>query len=124
MKKTVFTDKAPKAIGPYSQAIETDSFVFISGQLPVNPQTGEIPDSIEKQTEYALNNIKAILESIKLNLNNIVKTTVYMTDLSEFSKMNDVYAKYFTENPPARATLEVKGLPKGVKVEIEAIAVK
>ncbi|MEF3280935.1 MAG: RidA family protein [Elusimicrobiota bacterium] len=124
MKKVISTEKAPKAIGPYSQAIETEDFIFISGQLPINPKTQEMPDEVGKQTKYCLENIKAILNSCGLDLNNIVKTTVYMTDLTKFPIMNEVYATYFNDKPPARATVEVKALPKGAMIEIETIAVK
>jgi len=118
------TEKAPKAIGPYSQAIKSGNFIFISGQLPIDPINGLIPQDIKEQTKNVLNNIKAILEEANCSMENIVKTTVYMTDLSLFQQMNEIYAQFFKNNPPARATVEVKSLPKGANVEIEAIAIK
>lgn len=124
MKKVISTNNAPKAVGPYSQAIECDNFIFISGQLPIDPNTGEMPQEIGKQTEYCIKNIQAILNSVGLDLKNVVKTTVFMTDLTKFPVMNEFYSKFFNENPPARSTIEVKALPKGASVEIEAIAVK
>lgn len=123
MKKIISTDKAPKAIGPYSQAVEANGFLFISGQLPLTPD-GKMGSSVAEQTKLVLNNIKAILDSEGMSLDNVVKTTVFMTDLSKFSEMNEVYQQFFSSNPPARATVEVKALPKGAMVEIEAIAVK
>ncbi len=123
MKKVISTEKAPKAIGPYSQAVEANGFIFVSGQLPILSD-GTMPDTVRSQTEVVLNNIKAILESQGCGLENVVKTTVFMTDLSKFVEMNEVYSKFFIKNPPARATIEVKALPKGAMVEIEAIAVK
>lgn len=123
MKKIISTDKAPKAIGPYSQAVDTDNLIFISGQLPVDLE-GNIPQTVEEQTKNCIENIKNILNSIGLNLNNVVKTTVFMTDLSKFQEMNLVYSQYFSQNPPARSTVEVKALPKSAMVEIEAIAIK
>ncbi|MGC8866884.1 MAG: Rid family detoxifying hydrolase [Elusimicrobiales bacterium] len=123
MKKVVCVESAPKAIGPYSQAIETESFVFVSAQLPLD-KSAQIPQTIAKQTEVAIKNIKNILEGVGLNLDAVVKTTVFMTDLSKFSEMNDIYSKFFSSNPPARTTVEVKALPKGAMIEIEAIAVK
>jgi len=124
MKNIISTNKAPKAIGPYSQAVEANGIVFVSGQLPIDPQDGSIPQTVEKQTEIVIKNIQAILSSVGLTLENVVKTTVFMTDLTKFNEMNEVYSKFFSSNPPARTTVEVKNLPKGVMVEIEAIAVK
>jgi 2-iminobutanoate/2-iminopropanoate deaminase len=124
MKKIISTDKAPKAIGPYSQAVEANGFIFISGQLPVNPLDGSIPQTIKEQTEMVIKNIEAILLSEGLTLKNVVKTTVFMTDLAKFSEMNEVYSKFFSSEPPARATVEVRNLPKGVMIEIECIAVR
>jgi len=124
MKKIISTDKAPKAIGPYSQAIESNNMIFLSGQLPINPQDGSIPQDIKGQTEMVLKNIQSILTQAGLTLENVVKTTVFMTDLTKFSEMNEIYEKYFSSNPPARSTIEVKSLPKGVMIEIECIAVK
>jgi len=122
MKKIISTEKAPKAIGPYSQAVKAGGFVFVSGQLPVDPVTGGMPPDAQKQTEAALKNLQAILESEGMDLSNVVKTTVFMTDLSKFAEMNAVYGGFFKNAPPARATIEVKALPKGALVEIEAVA--
>jgi 2-iminobutanoate/2-iminopropanoate deaminase len=124
MKKIISTDKAPKAIGPYSQAVEANGFIFISGQLPVNPLDASIPQTIKEQTEMVIKNIEAILLSEGLTLKNVVKTTVFMTDLTKFNEMNEVYSKFFSSEPPARATVEVRNLPKGVMIEIECIAVR
>ncbi|NLH38438.1 MAG: RidA family protein [Elusimicrobia bacterium] len=124
MKKVISTEKAPKAVGPYSQAIETDNLIFVSGQLPINPRTGEMAKTVEEQTKQAIENISSILELVGLSLDNVVKTTVFMTDLTKFSNMNEVYAQYFKTNPPARAAFEVKALPKNADVEIEAVATK
>ncbi len=122
-KKMVKTDEAPQAIGPYSQGIIVGNVIFISGQIPINPETNEmISGSIEEETEQVLKNIGAILKSAGLGYENVVKTTVYLTDLNNFSKMNEVYSKFFKKEPPARAAIEVNSLPKGAKVEIEAIA--
>ncbi|WP_029520535.1 RidA family protein [Persephonella sp. IF05-L8] len=117
------TDKAPKAIGPYSQAIKYESFVFVSGQIAIDPKTQEfIGGSVEKQTERVMENIKAILEEAGLNMNHVVKTTIYLKDINDFEKVNEVYGRYFTEHKPARATVEVSNLPKGALVEIEVVA--
>ena len=139
MKKVIHTDKAPKAIGPYSQAIEvnglaaltgsipmfeTNGMLFISGQIPVDPATGKVAETIEEQTEQVLKNIGAILEEAGYTYADVVKTTCQLSDMANFKPMNEVYAKYFNENPPARAAFAVKALPMGVMVEIESIAVK
>lgn len=125
MKKVISTDNAPRAIGPYSQAIEANGLIFISGQIAIDPVTNKFKQgTIEEETKQVLENIGAILKEGGLSFNHIVKTTVYLVDLSLFPKMNEVYASYFTENPPARATVEVANLPMGAKVEIEAIAAK
>lgn len=124
MKKIINTEKAPKAIGPYSQAIEINNMLFISGQLPINPQTGTMPEGIEAQTEQALKNIKAILEEAGYSLADVVKTTCLLSDINNFAAMNEVYAKYFSSEPPARAAFAVKDLPKAALVEIETIAGK
>lgn len=125
MKKIISTDKAPAAIGPYSQAVEAAGLLFISGQLPIDPATGNMaPAEIEAQTEGVIKNLEGILKSQGLTLENILKTTVYMADLSQFAQMNEVYARFFAKNPPARATVEVKALPKAALVEIEAIAAR
>ena len=125
MKKIISTDNAPAAIGPYSQAVEAAGLIFISGQLPIDPATGAMaPAEIKAQTEGVIKNLESILKSQGLTLENILKTTVYMADLSQFAQMNEVYAKFFSNNPPARATIEVKALPKAALVEIEAIAAR
>ena len=124
MKKVIATTNAPGAIGPYSQAIDTGSFVFISGQIPVNPATGEIPEGIEAQVAQSMANIKAILAEAGLTMDNVVKTTVFLADMSLFADMNKVYAENFTAPFPARSAVAVKELPKQVLVEIEVIAVR
>ena len=124
MKKVIATNNAPGAIGPYSQAIDTGSFVFISGQIPVNPATGEIPEGIEAQAAQSMANIKAILAEADLTMDNVVKTTVFLADMSLFADMNKVYAENFTAPFPARSAVAVKELPKQVLVEIEIIAVR
>lgn len=122
MKQAITSEKAPAAIGPYSQAIETESLIFVSGQLPV--ENGVIPDDIAAQTRASLNNVRAILEAAGSDLSKVVKTTVFLKDMGDFVGMNEVYASFFTEPYPARACFEVAKLPKDAKVEIEAIAVK
>ncbi len=125
MKKIIATKNAPAAIGPYSQAVEAGGLVFISGQLPVDPATGNMaPAEIKAQTEAVIKNIEAILKAEGLSLANVLKTTVFMADLGQFAQMNEVYGKFFAENPPARATIEVKALPKAALVEIEAVAAR
>lgn len=124
MKKVIHTDKAPKAIGPYSQAIENNGMLFVSGQIPVDPATGKIAETIEAQTEQVLKNIGAILEEAGYTYADVVKTTCLLSDMDNFKPMNEVYARYFNENPPARAAFAVKALPMGVMVEIESIAIK
>lgn len=123
MKEIIATSNAPKAIGPYSQAIKNNGLVFLSGQIPLHPETGEIVgQTIEEQTERVLENMRGVLEAAGLSLSNVVKTTVFVKDLRDFPRMNEVYAKYFGANPPARSTVEVSRLPRDVQVEIEAIA--
>jgi len=125
MKKIISTDKAPAAIGPYSQAVEAGGLIFISGQLPIDPATGAMaPAEIKAQTEAVIKNLEGILKAEGLGLENILKTTVFMADLGQFARMNEVYGKFFANNPPARATVEVKALPKAALVEIEAIAAR
>lgn len=124
MKKIIHTENAPKAIGPYSQAIEMNGLLFISGQIPVNPKTGVIPEGIEAQTEQVMQNIGAILKEAGYNFSDVVKSTCLLSDMANFKPMNEVYARYYNENPPARAAFAVKGLPMGVLVEIETIAMK
>lgn len=124
MKKQIATTNAPGAIGPYSQAIDTGNIVFISGQIPVNPADGTIPEGIEAQTAQSISNIKAILAEAGLTMDNVVKTTVFLADMSLFVPMNEVYAQHFTAPFPARSAVAVKELPKQVLVEIETIAVR
>lgn len=125
MKKVIATEKAPAAIGPYSQAIEVNGMVFLSGQIPVNPATGEVVEGgITEQTTQVFENIKSVLAEAGLTTANVVKTTVFMADMSYFADMNTVYAKYFEGAFPARSAVAVKGLPKGVLVEVESIAVR
>ncbi|MCR4965826.1 MAG: RidA family protein [Bacteroidales bacterium] len=124
MKKVIHTEQAPAAIGPYSQAIEANGMLFISGQIPVNPATGVVPEGITAQTEQVMKNIEAILKEAGYSFANVVKTTCLLSDIANFGAMNEVYAKYFTSEPPARAAFAVKDLPKGVMVEIESIAIK
>ena len=122
-KKIITTSKAPAAIGPYSQAIKIGSFLYTSGQISLNPKTMEmITGNIELETEKVLQNIEAILSAEGLNFGHVIKTTVYLTDLSEFTRMNQVYEKFFSNTKPARACVQVAALPKGAKVEIDAIA--
>ena len=125
MKKVILTSNAPAAIGPYSQAIETDGYVFTSGQIPINPATGEVEGkTIEEQTEQVMHNIGALLEASGLTFANVVKTTCFLADLNDFAAFNAVYAKYFPNEAPARSCFAVAGLPKGAKLEVETICVK
>ncbi|MDE6266740.1 MAG: RidA family protein [Muribaculaceae bacterium] len=124
MKKQIATTNAPGAIGPYSQAIDAGPFVFISGQIPVNPATGEIPEGIAPQTNQSILNIKAILAEAGLTIDNVVKTTVFLRDMNDFADMNAVYAEHFTAPFPARSAVAVRELPKQVLVEIEVIATR
>jgi 2-iminobutanoate/2-iminopropanoate deaminase len=125
MKKEIKTDKAPQAIGPYSQAIATNGMIFASGQIAIDPATGKLQEgSIEDQARLVLNNLKAVLEAGGSSFDNVVKCTVFLQDMNDFSKMNAVYAEFFRSPYPARAAVQVARLPKDVKVEIEAIAVK
>ena len=124
MKRTIATPNAPAAIGPYSQAVELNGTLFVSGQLPVNPAEGTMPESIEDQTRQALTNIGAILAEAGLSFNDIVKTCVLLDDIANFGAMNAVYAEFFPEGKPARVCYQVAALPKGAKVEIDAIAGK
>ena len=124
MKKVIATTKAPGAIGPYSQAIEANGMVFISGQLPINPATGEMPEGVTAQTEQSLKNLEAILNEAGCTFDNVVKSTCYLADMSYFVEMNAVYGKYFKGDYPARAAFAVKELPKKALVEIEMIAAK
>ena len=124
MKKQIATTAAPGAIGPYSQAIDTGSFVYVSGQIPLNPATGTMPEGIKEQTLQSIKNFKAILAEAGLSVDNVVKTTVFLADMSLFAPMNEVYAEEFTAPFPARSAVAVKELPKGALVEIEVIAVR
>ncbi|MDR0824469.1 MAG: RidA family protein [Prevotella sp.] len=125
MKKVIATNNAPAAIGPYSQAIEVNGMLFISGQLPVNPATGDFPSGgIKEQTAQSFENIKAILAEAGLTTDNIVKTTVLLNDIANFAAMNEVYAKQFSGTFPARSAFAVRDLPKGAMVEIEVIAAR
>lgn len=123
MKVRVQTESAPAAIGPYSQAIRANGFVFVSGQIPIDPLTGEfVPGGTREQTEQVIKNLSAVLEAAGSSLDQVVKTTVFLADMNEFSAMNEVYGKYFGEKPPARATVAAAGLPRNASVEIEAVA--
>lgn len=124
MKKIITSEKAPKAIGPYSQAVEINGILFISGQIPVNAATGKIPEGIEAQTEQVMQNIKHILEEAGYSFENVIKSTCLLSDMSNFKIMNEIYGKYYPTNPPARAAFAVKELPLGVMIEIETIAAK
>ena len=123
MKKVIFSEQAPAAIGPYSQAIEVNNLLFLSGQLPADPKTGNLVEGgIKEQTKQAFENIKSVLSAAGLTTDNIVKTTVFLADMSQFAEMNEVYATYFNGDFPARSAFAVKSLPKGALVEIECIA--
>ncbi|MBR1428490.1 MAG: RidA family protein [Prevotella sp.] len=123
--KALSTEKAPAAIGPYSQAIEANGFVYASGQLPINPETGAFPEGgVKEQTRQSLLNAQAILQSAGLDLKNVVKTTVLLADIADFGAMNEVYAEFFAQPYPARSAFAVKALPKGALVEIECIAAR
>jgi 2-iminobutanoate/2-iminopropanoate deaminase len=123
MKKIISTNEAPAAIGPYSQAVRAGSFVFCAGQVPLDPKSGQIvSEDISEQTRRVLDSVTAILKAEQLTLANVVKTTVFLADFGDFQKMNEVYATYFSDQPPARSTVGVSTLPKNAKVEIEAIA--
>jgi 2-iminobutanoate/2-iminopropanoate deaminase len=123
VKKIIATDQAPKAIGPYSQAIVHNGLAFLSGQIPTDPATGQMVEGgVEAQTEQVLKNLAAVLAACGSSMEQVLKTTVFLKDMGEFAKMNEVYGRYFGSNPPARATVEAARLPRDVKVEIEAIA--
>ena len=125
MKKIIKTDKAPAAIGPYSQAVEINGILYVSGQVPIDPTTGKVViGNIKIQTEQVMKNIEAILKEAGYSFKDVVKSTCLLSDMGHFAEMNEVYAKYYPENPPARAAFAVKELPLGVLVEIETIAVK
>jgi len=114
----------PKPVGPYSLYREAGDFVFLSGQIGIDPEKGEMPESVEEQARIALDNVKRILEFLGLNMENVVKTTIFLTDINDFPKVNEIYAGYFTEPYPARSTVAVKSLPKNAKIEIEVIALR
>jgi len=121
-KKVIQTEKAPKAIGPYSQAIQAGNLLFLSGQIPIDPSTGElVKGDIQKKTRQVLENMRGILESQKLGMENVVKVTIFLKDMGNFGQVNEVYATYFPYSPPARSTVEVAKLPRDVDIEIEAI---
>jgi 2-iminobutanoate/2-iminopropanoate deaminase len=123
MKDRVQTDNAPKAIGPYSQAVKAGGFIFASGQIPLDPATMQIVEGgIREQTDRVLNNLKAVLEAVGSSLDRVVKTTVFLADLGDFAEMNEVYGRFFGDVPPARSTIEVSRLPRDVQVEIDVIA--
>jgi 2-iminobutanoate/2-iminopropanoate deaminase len=123
MKDVVLTARGPKPIGPYSQAIKSNGFLFVSGQVALDPQSGEfVAADVRQQTERSLENVKAILEAAGASFHHVVKTTVFLKDMNDFAAMNEVYARYFSAAPPARSTVEVRRLPKDALVEIEVIA--
>lgn len=124
MKNIISTDKAPAAIGPYSQAVEVNGMVFTSGVIPVNPPTGEIPEGIEAQARQAIGNLIALLAEAGVAPENVIKTTVFIKDMNDFAKINAVYSEFFTKDCPARSCVEVARLPKDVLIEIEAIGLK
>ena len=124
MKNVVKTNKAPGAIGPYSQGIQVGDMFFFSGQIPLNPETGTMPESIVDQAHQALTNVKGLLESQGLTFANVVKTTVFLDNIDDFTTVNEIYAQYFTEPFPARSAVEIGRLPKGALIEVEVIAVK
>jgi 2-iminobutanoate/2-iminopropanoate deaminase len=122
-REIIHTDKAPKAIGPYSQAIRTDCMIFAAGQTGIDPATGDlVPGGVEEQTRQVLTNLQNVIEAAGSSFKHVVKTTVFLRDMNDFAKMNAIYAEYFGENPPARSTIAVAGLPKNGLVEVEAIA--
>ena len=123
-KEIISTSNAPGAIGPYSQGVKIGDLIYTSGQIPLNPKTGEMVEGIQAQTKQSLENCKAIIEAAGSSLENVFKTTVFLSDMNDFSEMNAVYAGYFKENPPARSAVQVARLPKDAKIEIEMIAVK
>ncbi len=123
-KRVIHTDKAPKAIGPYSQAIQAGNFLFLSGQIPLDPASGElVKGDIREQTRRVLENLKGVLESQKLGMEDVVKVTIFLKDMGNFSQVNEVYATYFPSSPPARSTVEVARLPRDADIEIEVIAI-
>jgi 2-iminobutanoate/2-iminopropanoate deaminase len=124
-RDVIQTDKAPKAIGPYSQAINSNGTVFLSGQIPLDPATGEmVPGDVSAQTEQVMKNLSAVLSAAGCTFANVVRCGIFLTDLADFGKVNEVYAKYFPTNPPSRSTVQVVALPRGARVEIDCIAVR
>ena len=124
VREIVATEEAPRAIGPYSQAIRAGNLLFCSGQIPIDPATGEfVSGGIAEQTERVLHNLSAVLNSGKANLSQVVKTTVFLADMDDFTAMNEVYGRFFGENPPARSTVQAARLPRDARVEIDAIAI-
>lgn len=125
MKTTVHTDKAPAAIGPYSQAIMVNGFLYTSGQIALNPETGELDmQNIEHETGRVMQNLQAVLEAVEMDFSHVVKTTIYLSDMAYYAQVNAVYAEFFGAHPPAREAVQVAGLPKGVNVEISCVAFK
>ena len=123
MKMRIQTDQAPQAIGPYSQAVKANGLVFVSGQIPIDPRTGQfVAGGIAEQTEQVLKNLAALLEASGSSLDQVLKTTVFLADMDEFAAMNEIYGRFFTEEPPARATVQASRLPRDARIEIEAIA--
>lgn len=123
MKEIINTNKAPQAIGPYSQAVKINGFVFTSGQIPVCPKTGEVESDIQAQAKQALENLKEVLKEAGADMDKVIKTTVFIKDMNDFAAINEIYAKYFTDNYPSRSCVQVARLPKDVGIEVEAIAV-
>ena len=124
MKETILTEKAPGAIGPYSQAVKAGNMVFCSGQIPIDPTTGEfVSNNVAEQTHQVLINLSAVLEAAGTSLNNVVKTTVFLADMNDFTAMNEIYAEFFSDNKPARATVQAARLPRDARVEIDCIAI-
>ncbi|UYL08185.1 RidA family protein [Bdellovibrio sp. SKB1291214] len=123
MKKVIHTDNAPKAVGPYSQAVAVGDFLFCSGQISIDPKTNEVfTGDIKTQTEMVMKNVEAVLAANNMNFSNVVKTTIFLTNMADFATVNEIYAKAFTQAPPARSTVAVAALPKGVNVEVEVLA--
>ena len=123
-KKIISTDKAPAAIGPYSQAVEAGGFVYASGQIPIDPATGNIPEGIEAQAKQALTNVKNLIEAAGLTLDDVIKTSVFIRNMDDFAKVNEIYATFFTKDFPARSCVEVARLPKDVLIEVEVVAAR
>lgn len=122
MKRIITSNKAPKAIGPYSQAVILNNVLYTSGQIGLDPQTGDLKDGIEEQVKQVMENLKALLKEANMDFSNVVKTTIFLKSMDDFTTVNQIYASYFNENPPARSCVEVSALPKGALVEIELIA--